>query len=468
MSLRKILNLRNTLAFRLTLWYAGIFSISSCIAFLAFYLLIITVIQDRTDQELKNQVNQFSTILDIRGINAVKRVAVIEAQAAGEKKIFFRLLYPTGEVFSSSNMSYWRNIKVHKIAIKRLFEGELYFIETIVIPGHKHKVRLLYGMIGPGIILQLGQSMENYTRFIEVFQKIFIFTMTILIILATGVGWFMARRALSGVEAVAQTARKISGNELEKRVHVKDKGDEIDQLALTFNQMLDRIQTLVTGTREMNDSIAHDLRSPITRIRGLAEVTLTTGKSMIEYEDMAASTVEECDHLLDMINTMLEISETEAGATKLKTERMDLAETVKNACDLFQPVAEDKNIDFICKVPEKLTYHGHIRMIQRMIANLLDNAVKYTLSGGRVVVSIYENRSRQITITVNDTGIGIAPAEIPHIFKRFYRCDQSRSNTGSGLGLSLAKAIARAHHGNIHVTSSLDQGSTFTLVLPAV
>ena len=192
--------------------------------------------------------------------------------------------------------------------------------ETVAISGRKEEVRILYAMINPRIIMQVGEAMESYSRFLDAFKGIFILTMTFLIVVAAGVGWFMARRAVSGVEAVTRTARKISGGTLEERVPVKTRGDEIDQLAITFNQMLDRIQALLTEIKEMNDNIAHDLRSPITRIRGTAEVTLTTGKSLNDYENLAASTIEECDRLLGMINTMLMISKTEAGVDELSRE----------------------------------------------------------------------------------------------------------------------------------------------------
>ncbi len=466
MSLRTGLRIRHTLAFRLTLWYAGIFTISSCVAFLFFYMLITSVIRARTDQELLDQVGQFSTLLAVNGIDAVKRVAVLEAQAAGVKKIFFRLLYPTGEVFSSSNMSYWQDIGIHRTALERLLRGSRQVFETIIIPDRKHKVRILYSIIGPGIILQLGQSMENTSRFIEAFQRIFITTMAFLIVLAAWVGWFMARRALSGVEAVSRTAQNISGGELGKRVPVKPRGDEIDQLAITFNQMLDRIQTLVTGIKEMSDNIAHDLRSPITRIRGVAEVTLTTGKSVGEYESMAASTIEECDRLLDMINTMLMISEAEAGVGRLNREEMDIGGVVRDACELFQPMAEDRGVAMSCDVPDTCSFFGDSRMIQRMLANLLDNAIKYTPSAGRVRVSVQTDEGQPVVISVNDTGIGISPNDLPHVFERFYRCDQSRSQAGIGLGLSLARAIVQAHGGNIALRSSPGEGSTFTVTLP--
>jgi heavy metal sensor kinase len=465
MSLKKQISLRNTLAFRLTLWYAGIFTVSSCVAFLLFYTLITSFIRGQTDQELLSQVNRFSTLLVADGVEAVKGVAVIEAQAAGVKKVFFRFLSLNGQAFSSSNMSYWQDIGIRKSAVEQLLGGSNYVFETITIPNRKEEVRILYAMISPSIILQVGQAMESYSRFLDAFKGIFITTMTLLIVVAAGVGWFMARRAVSGVEAITRTAQKISGGTLDERVPVKARGDEIDQLATTFNQMLDRIQTLLTEIKEISDNIAHDLRSPITRIRGIAEVTLTTGKSLNDYENMAASTIEECDRLLGTINTMLMISKTESGVDKLSHEEIHLTVLVREACELFRPIAEDKGVSLSCDVPKPIHFIGDTQMIQRMISNLLDNAIKYTPSGGSVTAFINENDTH-VVVSVKDTGCGISPNELPRIFERFYRCDQSRSQSGIGLGLSLARSIARAHGGDITATSLPNQGSTFTVNLP--
>ena len=462
----KLISIRHTLAFRLTVWYAAVFTLSSCVAFLFFYLLITSVFRDRTDQELAEQVNRFSTLLAVQGIDSVKRVAVLEAQAAGEKKIFFRFLHRSGVVFSSSNMSYWHHIPVDRAAVERLLGGERPVMETITISGRKQKVRVLYDFISPSIILQLGLAQEHYTRFIEAFKRIFIGTMAFLILLSALIGWFMARRALSGVAAVTRTARNITEGAFEKRVPVKSRGDEIDQLAVTFNRMLDRIESLVSGIKEMSDNIAHDLKSPITRIRGLAEVTLTTDRSLEGYEKLAASTIEECDRLLDMINTMLLISKTEAGAGSLTIEQMDMAAVIRNALDLFQAIAEDKGVTLDADIPEHCILYGDIRMIQRLVANLLDNAIKYTPSSGRVSLSLACGDGQMATFSVADSGVGISARDLPHIFERFYRCDQSRSEAGTGLGLSLARTIAEAHGGRIDVESTPGQGSVFTVRLP--
>ena len=466
MFLKQTGRFRSSLTFRLTLWYAGIFAVSSLVAFFLFYTLITAIIQERTDQELLSQTGQFSTVLREHGIGAVENLALFEAQAAGEKKIFFRLLYPTGQAFSSSNMAYWEEIAIRKEAIRQLLDGAGPVIETIALKSRRDQVRILYAMIGPGVILQVGQSMENYMRIIDAFRGVFLTTMALLIALASGVGWFMARRAVSDVEAITRTAQGISGGTLETRVPVKGRGDEIDRLAMTFNQMLDRIQSLVSEIRQMGDDIAHDLKSPLARIRGMAEISLTTGTSLAEYQTMAASAIEECDRLLSIINTMLMISKTESGVEKPAREKIDLAALVRAACELFGTTAEDRGLTLFCNVPEECVIAGDARMIQRMLSNLLDNAIKYTPAGGRVEVSLTQS-ARGATLAVRDTGAGISATDLPRIFERFYRGDRSRSEAGTGLGLSLARAIARAHGGDITVESRLNEGSVFTATLPA-
>jgi heavy metal sensor kinase len=465
-SKKSMIDIRHTLAFRLTVWYAGIFTLSACLAFLFFYGLIISVMRQQADQDLLSEVRTFSSLLSAQGIEAVKQQAFLEAQAGGEQKVFFRLLYITGQVYSSSNMSYWSDIGISRAAVNRLLDDSRPVFDTVPIPDRRHKVRILYAVIGPGMILQVGRSMDNQTRIIEAFKKIFVTTMTGLFLLAVMVGWFMAKRALSGVERVTQTARRIAGGRMDERVPLQKKADEIDQLATTFNQMLDHIQKLVTEIKEMNDNIAHDLKSPITRIRGIAEVSLTTGSSVSDYENMAASVIEECDRLLDMITTMLIISKTEAGVNQIERKEINIAGVVREACELFGLSAEEKNVILVCDIPEEFWIHGDVRMVQRMIANLIDNAIKYTPSGGRIEVTVCSDHHQSIRLSVKDTGIGISAEDLPHIFERFYRCDPSRSQAGTGLGLSFARAVARAHGADITVASTPNEGSTFTVLLP--
>jgi heavy metal sensor kinase len=466
MSLKRLSSLRHSLAVRLTLWYAGIFLLSAGIAFAFFYYLITSTIRGRTDQDLLAEVRSFSSVMLRQGIEAVKRQAVLESQAAGEKKIFIQLVYPDGRVFSSSNMSYFRNIPVATEAISRMLEQGEPLFATVSSPDRSHEIRVVYALLGPGLIVHLGQAMDDLTRIIDAFQRTFVAIMAVLFILAAVIGWFMARRALAGVENVTRTARRISGSSLTERVPVTGREDEIDQLAVTFNQMLDRIQTLVTGIKEMTDNIAHDLKSPITRIRGEAELTLSGSGAREDYEAMAASAIEECDRLIEMINTMLFISRTEAGVTRPELAEMDIAALVRDACRLFQAPAEEKGIALDSRGPERLALSGDIRLVQRMVGNLLDNAIKYTCANGRVDLAVRSAAGGRVEIEVRDTGPGIAAADLPHVFERFYRGDPSRSQTGAGLGLSFARAVARAHGGDITAASSPGGGSTFTVTLP--
>jgi len=466
MYLKKAVDIVHTLAFRLTIWYAAVFTLSAGAVFLSFYVVIISSLKERIDTDLRERVGLFTRIQASDGLMAVKRFAQLESQATGEKKLFFRLLYPTGISFSSSTMTYWRDVGVTRTAIDRVVAGAGAVYETVAVNRSANRARIVYADIGSGIILQLGQSMEAVSRISETFQKLFAATVPPLVLLSALVGWFMARRALSGVANVTRIAGRISAASLEQRVPLGRRNDEIDRLAATFNRMLDRIQRLVKGIEEISDNVAHDLKSPLTRIRGNAEIALSTGGTIETFQHVAADTIEECDRLLSLINTMLFISKTEAGVDRLERRPVDLTAAATQACALFQPIAGDKKIRLDCRKAPPVTIAGDLSMLQRMIANLIDNAIKYTPVRGRVIVDVRREKDEDVLITVSDTGIGIAPQNLARIFERFFRCDISRTQSGAGLGLSLARAIARAHGGDISVSSTVGQGSTFQVRLP--
>ncbi|MBI9088561.1 MAG: HAMP domain-containing protein [Desulfobacterium sp.] len=455
-----------TLAFRLTLWYAGIFTVSSCVAFVLFYFLVSHTILNRIDQDLLDKANVFSTVFSVKGVPGIKTLAVLEARAAGEKKIFFRLLYSSGEAFATSHMAYWQNIRVGEDAVKALIAGKKKVFETVTLRPHSQRVRVLYHFSGPGVILQTGISMETYSHFFVAFKRVFTVAMAVVVLLSALCGWFLSKKALSGVGAVTETASRISGSNLDARVLETGNQDELDYLAKTFNKMLDRIAGLVASIREMSDNIAHDLKSPITRIRGLAEITLVQGSDKQAFESMAASTIEESDRLLDMINTMLVISRADAGEGGFRFEPVDLSTLVVEACDLFAPVAEDRGVQLECSTPARAEVMADIGMVQRCLTNLMDNALKYTPAQGRVWIEVDADPLNRVEIRVNDTGEGIKEAERGRIFERFYRVDPSRSEAGAGLGLCLARAIARGHGGDVTVTSGSGRGSCFSITLP--
>ncbi len=468
MLLKNLLRLKNTLAFRLSLWYAMIFIISSVVAFFLFYLVVSNIIQKRFDEDILEEIEKFSQIYTEEGMAGVEQSLAFEAAHEIMDNEFFRILTPDGDVNVSTDMSYWKDLGPTANALGKIKSGTTYVYEKLSSPGREYEVRIIYGTIGPGKILQIGKSIEEEAEFLKIIQNVFFSTIGFIMMLAGVVGWFMSRRAMKGVEEVTETALDIStGGTLQRRVPVKARGDEIERLAITFNGMLDRIHALVTEIRQMGDDIAHDLRSLITRIRGVAEVTLTNARSTEEYITMTAEVIEQCDKMLEILNTMMFISEAEAGAEKLKLEEIDVARVIREACELFEPVAEKRDISLTGNVTGPLIIQADLQRIQRMMSNLIDNALKYIFPHGTVKISADRNNGN-VVITVNDTGIGISEADLPHIFKRFYRCDKSRSQEGIGLGLSMVKAIVQSHHGEVAVTSQQNKGSTFKVILPEV
>lgn len=462
MLFERINRFRRSLVFRLTLLHTAIFTVSIFVAFFIFYQVIISKINARTDSGLNDKMNEFSTLLVSRGVEAVKEHMDAEAEAVGFNKVFFRLLTTGEKEIASSDLGPWKGIS--GIALKNLAREGLVF-ETLKLPGWESKARVLYGITQPGTVMQIGQSLKEDEHLFKIFREIFRDVLVFVLGLACLGGWFMAKRSLSGVEELTQTATAIGDGAMEKRVPLTGRGDEIDRLSRVFNHMLERIQSLITEMKEVTDNIAHDIKGPITRIRLLAEVTLTTGKSVDEYQTLTACTVEECDRLLGMINTMLEISETKAGVSTLSLSQVDISSLIEEGCDLFQPLAENKGLLVEVNTPTQCLLSGDKSRLQRAVSNLLDNAIKYTRPGGKITVSA-EEVDKKVIISVQDTGVGISPEEIPRIFDRFFRADKSRSVPGAGLGLSLVQAIVQRHRGEIKVSSSPGSGSTFTVALP--
>jgi signal transduction histidine kinase len=462
---RKRLKVTGKLSFRLTLWYAGIFSISSFSALMVFYLATASVIRHRTDLELLKDAKEFSSAYMTKGIGELKAAMLTEMESEGAGNIFLHLVDSKGGEFTLPSGLDWGNSNMAKASINRLSAGKDHFFETLAVPGRPHPFRVLTYSIAPGTITQIGQPLEDDERLMEACREVLTVTLGLVAVLSAVGGFLFARRALAGVEEVTKTANEISEGAFDRRVEVKGRGEEIDTLAETFNRMLEKIKTLIRGMKEMTDNIAHDLKSPITRIRGVAEASLTGGKSPKDFELMSGSIVEECDRLLVMIDTMLDISEAEAGVAKLALEELDIAEVVRDACDLFQPVAENNQVRIIQRLPENATISGDKMKIQRAVSNLLDNALKYTPRGGTVTASV-EGEPDQVTLLVNDTGPGISARDMPHIFDRFFRGDRSRFRPGAGLGLNLTMAIARAHGGDVKVASAAGKGSTFAMTLP--
>lgn len=465
MSLKIINKIRHKLAFKLTLWYAIIFTVSLFAALCVFYIMVTHAIDKDIDEGLLEDLDEVSATLALMGTEATNKAMNIEAESEGKDKIFLRLLDRMGNVVATSDMTYWKNAEINKNALNRIDKGAIHIFDTQIISGRPHKIRAVYGKIDSDKILQIGISLEEREHSLNAIYAAITPIMIFFVLLSAIIGWFMASRALSGIGEVTKAASDISKGLFDRRVHIKSKSEEVKLLSESFNRMLDHIQSLMKGLSEVTDNIAHDLKTPITRMRVAAEAELSKADCCEDCQKLAADIIEDCDDLLQMINTMLMISKEESGISERVKEPVDLSQIIKDAFDLFAPIAEEKGIQCFNQVPDNVTFDGDFHGLQRMIINLLENAIKYTPAGGKVTVFAHTDND-VIKIAFQDTGIGISGEDMPHIFKRLYRCDKSRSQQGFGLGLSLALAVAHAHGGDITATSQYGKGSVFTVTLP--
>ncbi len=459
---------KRTLSFRLVLLYALMYIISSLIAFYVFYIFITSFLNKKINEDMATDIIEFRMFYEDEGLEELEEEMEDEAVADGIENGYFRLYDNEGELIHSSKLEEeWNGLEVNEEAIKAINGGEEFVITNFYFEDKEYEIRSIYGFIDDELILNMGIVLEEHNVFMNLLRNVFFLLMGIMIVFSAFIGLVIAKRALKGVEKVTKAALDISeGGALNMRVDIKTKDLEIKQLANTFNKMLDHIEVLVTEIKEITDNIAHDLKSPLTRIRGNAEITVTSqNSSLSDYKKMASNTIEECDGLLEIINTMLYITKADTGKTKIKAEKIDLCVIVYDACDLFSPVLEDKQLNININIPEKCIIFGEYQGIQRMVANLIDNAIKYTPENGMISIQIESNQS-DVNLIIKDTGMGIPEKDLPLIFRRFYRSNEDSKIAGIGLGLSLVNAIVKKHTGNIQVKSEPDAGSTFTVCLP--
>lgn len=459
------------LAFRLTLWYGGVLAVSAVACWLLFYWISLSSMRARADADLLRESLRCSEALRTGGMPSLQKQIDTVTRSAGVNDMFFRVFDQSGQTIATSDLAGWGDTKFPPHDLGSDPDDSPRFEEAAGV-GHHQKVRVLTLRIEGGDVIQsgisffqIGMSTQDDQLVLARARREVILIFVGMLALATAVGWLLARRALAGVQHLTMAANEVSRGALERRVPLSGSGNEIDQLAATFNRMLERIQTLVEGMQKTNDNIAHELRSPVTRIRGLAETTLTGRCSQRQFEEMAASNVEECDRLLSMINTMLDISEAEAGVMPLNLQPVEVVALLRAAAELYEPLAAENEQSLVVDSPQTAVVRGDLQRLQRVVANLLDNAVKYTPREGRITLSI-RIADGTVAITVANPGRGISSDDLPHVFDRFFRSDRSRSTPGNGLGLSLAQAIVHAHGGQITASSKKDLETRFTIVLP--
>jgi signal transduction histidine kinase len=319
--------------------------------------------------------------------------------------------------------------------------------------------------LSDGSWLQVGKTTEALTALLTQFRTIFGWVALVALVLGVAGGAWLARRTLAPVRQLIGTVENvIATGQMDRRMPIPRTNDEISNLARLFNDMLEKNEMLIRRMREALDNVAHDLRTPLTRLRGIAELALQGEPNAQICRDALLDAMEESDRVLTMLNTLMDISEAETGLMKLDLQPVLLDEVVREVIELFEFVAQEKSITITTALSPNLIVCADRSRLRQVLVNLLDNAIKYSAPGDRVELSA-EPSPNEVAITVTDTGAGIPAEEIPRIWERLYRGDKSRSQRGLGLGLSLVRAIINAHGGRSEVQSTVGKGSSFVIHL---
>jgi signal transduction histidine kinase len=313
-----------------------------------------------------------------------------------------------------------------------------------------------------GVLIQLGRSNEDREDVLDNFLDFFTGVFFAVLIIGLLAGAFLTYRLLHPIRQIITTTRSIIGTgNMDARVPSHRSTGELQELVRLFNTMLDKIETLITGMKESLDNVAHELKSPVSRLRGAAETALQTQNN---YRDALADCLEESDHITTMLNTLMDIAEAETGTIRLHLQDLNVSLLLEDIADLYRYIAEEKNVRISIDVPKELHAKADRNRLQQAIANLLDNAIKYTPEDGTVTLRA-ERNGEGLIVSIADNGVGIAPEDLAKIWDRLYRSDKSRTQPGLGLGLSFVKAIVEAHNGSVEVSSTPGQGSIFRISL---
>ncbi|WP_422362835.1 sensor histidine kinase [Pyruvatibacter mobilis] len=329
---------------------------------------------------------------------------------------------------------------------RRTVEGEVEIHEAIAV-----MTRLPEGMS-----LLVGQDIEERRQLEAQITNALGWAVGAMIVLGILGGAIISRNLVARIDDINRTAKDIMGGELSRRIPVTGAGDEIDQLAENLNDMLDQIERLMLGMRQVTDNIAHDLRSPLNRLRNRLEVTLMKPATQEEYAQALEKSIHEADELLGTFNALLLIARAEAGAARDGMDWVDLSALAQDAAELYEPVAEEAGLRLDLAIEPGIEYHGHRELLAQAIANLLDNAIKHAahpggIGEGVIRLAVRSRGSRGAEVSVSDNGPGIAPDDRERVLGRFVRLEQSRNTPGSGLGLSLVSAVTRLHGGALRL-----------------
>jgi heavy metal sensor kinase len=313
--------------------------------------------------------------------------------------------------------------------------------------------------------LAIGRALDYNDKVMRNFTWQYFAWVPPVILLSGVLGWFLAGRALHPVNSVAEAAQRITHSNLDLQIPMRNARDELDRLIEAFNHMMARLNHSFEQIRQFSTDVSHELRTPLTVVRGQLEVALFTAETIDQYRDAMADALEGVERLSNIVRALLMLSQAESGQLALQKTDLDLAALVRDLVDQHQIPAEAQGVRLSSLLPESCMIVADRVQIERLLSNLLGNAIKYTPEGGTVKATLVPG-FEHVSLVIEDTGVGISPSHLPHIFDRFYRVPSADAEKGLGLGLSFVAWIAKAHGGTVNVESTLKEGTRFTVQLP--
>ena len=439
------MRLLRTSTFQITVLYAVMLAVSTAAVALFLYWSTIGFLQRQTDQTIEVEIAGLRETYRSQGLNGLTRVIGERIRAGDDAEALY--------LFADSRL---RPLAGNLDTWPELVSTEDGWYSFLLQSGEKQtnaRARVL--QLREGLVLLVGRDISNLDGLLALAGGALIWGSGLAIALALAGGVFMSRRVLKRVENVNETTRSIIGGDFTQRVSTRGTRDEFDQLADNLNQMLDRIENLMGDIRHAGDNIAHDLRTPLTRLRHALEST-STKSDVDDMREGIESAIEDADRLLSTFSALLRIARLESGGYRLRKDRLHLSDLVDDAVELYSVVAEERGIQISAQLDTDTEITGDRDLVFQLVVNLLDNAIKYTPKDGSVSLTVVRN-GQDVILSVTDSGPGVPADQLDKVTRRFYRVDTSRRRPGSGLGLSLVQAVADHHGAKLHL-SNAEQG----------